>query len=110
MTHWYIVKYSFNFPTLNLIIINEFQVLRSSSCWSCGFLEPDHVEQSIHEAYVQTISRAQHYVYIENQFFITLAMGNDSRVKNQIGEALYKRIMRAHRYLINLKLISQCKI
>ncbi|XP_026470062.1 phospholipase D1-like [Ctenocephalides felis] len=73
------------------------QVLRSASCWSCGFLEHDQVEQSIHEAYVQTISRAQHYIYIENQFFITLAMGNDSRVKNQIGEALYKRIMRAHR-------------
>ncbi|CAG4987984.1 unnamed protein product [Parnassius apollo] len=72
------------------------QVLRSVSCWSCGFLDPDTVEQSIHEAYVDTITRAQHYIYIENQFFITLSRTNVS-VRNQIGEALFNRIMRAHR-------------
>uniref|UniRef100_A0A182J218 Phospholipase n=1 Tax=Anopheles atroparvus TaxID=41427 RepID=A0A182J218_ANOAO len=72
------------------------QVLRSASSWNCGFIEPDHVEQSIHEAYVQTISKAQHYVYIENQFFISLELGN-SVVKNQISEYLFKRIVRAHR-------------
>ncbi|XP_048480960.1 phospholipase D2 [Plutella xylostella] len=72
------------------------QVLRSVSSWSCGFLDPDTVEQSIHEAYVDTITRAQHYVYIENQFFITLSRSS-VHVRNQIGEALYNRIMRAHR-------------
>nr|QDR51023.1 Phospholipase D [Manduca sexta] len=72
------------------------QVLRSASSWSCGFLDPDTVEQSIHEAYVDTITRAQHYIYIENQFFITFSRSNGS-VRNQIGEALYNRIMRAHR-------------
>ncbi|XP_049865149.1 phospholipase D2 isoform X2 [Pectinophora gossypiella] len=72
------------------------QVLRSVSSWSCGFLDPDTVEQSIHEAYVDTITRAQHYIYIENQFFITLSRSN-LHVRNQIGEALYNRIMRAHR-------------
>ncbi|XP_052738027.1 phospholipase D2 isoform X2 [Bicyclus anynana] len=72
------------------------QVLRSVSCWSCGFLDPDTVEQSIHEAYVDTINRAQHYVYIENQFFITLSRTSQT-VRNQIGEALYNRIMRAYR-------------
>ncbi|CAH2244300.1 jg2602 [Pararge aegeria aegeria] len=72
------------------------QVLRSVSCWSCGFLDPDTVEQSIHEAYVDTINRAQHYVYIENQFFITLSRTSQT-VRNQIGEALFNRIMRAHR-------------
>ncbi|XP_065091776.1 phospholipase D2 isoform X1 [Ochlerotatus camptorhynchus] len=72
------------------------QVLRSASSWNCGFIESDHVEQSIHEAYVQTISKAQHYIYIENQFFISLEMGNPT-VKNQIAEYLFKRIMRAHR-------------
>ncbi|XP_045763314.1 phospholipase D2 isoform X1 [Maniola jurtina] len=82
---------------LNLDFINaSCQVLRSVSCWSCGFLDPDTVEQSIHEAYVDTITRAQHYVYIENQFFITLSR-TSLTVRNQIGEALFNRIMRAHR-------------
>ncbi|KAL4718254.1 hypothetical protein ACJJTC_002346, partial [Scirpophaga incertulas] len=52
------------------------------SSWSCGFLDPDTVEQSIHQAYVDTITRAQHYVYIENQFFITLSRSN-TNVRNQ---------------------------
>ncbi|XP_053671611.1 phospholipase D2 [Anopheles nili] len=72
------------------------QVLRSASSWNCGFIEPSYVEQSIHEAYVQTISKAQHYIYIENQFFISMELGN-SVVKNQISEYLVKRIVRAYR-------------
>ncbi|XP_070504074.1 phospholipase D1-like isoform X4 [Chironomus tepperi] len=72
------------------------QVLRSASNWSAGFIENDYLEQSIHEAYVETISRAQHYIYIENQFFISLGFP-DAIVKNQIAESLYKRIVRAHR-------------
>lgn len=35
------------------------QVLRSVSSWSAGFLDPDTLEQSIHEAYIQAISNAQ---------------------------------------------------
>ena len=76
------------------------QLLRSVSSWSCGFIEQDLVEQSIHEAYIQTITKAQHYIYIENQFFITMQlcnMGSLGQVRNQIGEALFKRIVRAHR-------------
>lgn len=72
------------------------QVLRSVSQWNCGFIEPDLVEQSIHEAYIQNITSAEHYVYIENQFFITLEQGN-AIVKNQVGEALFNRILRAHK-------------
>lgn len=37
------------------------------------------------------------YIYIENQFFITLATTKKSVVKNSIGETLLKRILRAHR-------------
>ena len=37
------------------------------------------------------------YIYIENQFFITLATLERSSVKNRIGETLLKRILRAHR-------------
>lgn len=72
------------------------QVLRSASCWSVGFLESEAVEQSIHEAYIDTIRRAQHYIYIENQFFVTLST-NSNVVYNQIGDALFERITRAHR-------------
>lgn len=73
------------------------QVLRSVSSWSTGYLESDTVEQSIHEAYIQAISKAERYIYIENQFFITLATLDNSIVKNRIGETLLKRIIRAHR-------------
>lgn len=79
------------------------QLLRSVSAWSCGFIEADLVEQSIHDAYIQTITKAQHYVYIENQFFITMQLGMGvpgayNNVRNQIGETLFKRIVRAHKY------------
>jgi phospholipase D1/2 len=72
------------------------QALRSATNWSAGFVEVDNVEQSIHEAYVDAITRAQHYIYIENQFFISLGFP-DINVKNQIAENLFKRIVRAHR-------------
>ncbi|XP_011261406.2 phospholipase D2 isoform X1 [Camponotus floridanus] len=73
------------------------QVLRSVSSWSTGFLDPETVEQSIQEAYIHAISKAERYIYIENQFFITLASMDKSNVKNRIGETLLKRILRAHR-------------
>lgn len=72
------------------------QVLRSASNWSAGFIESDTYEESIHEAYCETITKAQHYIYIENQFFISLGFP-DSIVKNQIAESLYMRIARAHK-------------
>lgn len=72
------------------------QVLRSASSWSCGFIDPDCVEQSIHDAYVQTITKAQHYIYIENQFFISLHF-EDRAVRNQISETIVKRIIRAYK-------------
>nr|XP_012222142.1 PREDICTED: phospholipase D1 [Linepithema humile]XP_012222151.1 PREDICTED: phospholipase D1 [Linepithema humile] len=73
------------------------QVLRSVSSWSAGFLDSDTVERSIQEAYIQAISKAERYIYIENQFFITLASMETGGVKNRIGETLLKRILRAHR-------------
>ncbi|XP_035741996.1 phospholipase D2-like isoform X1 [Vespa mandarinia] len=73
------------------------QVLRSVSSWSAGFLDSDIREASIQEAYIQAISKAERYIYIENQFFITLATMEINYVKNRIGETLLKRILRAHR-------------
>ncbi|KAG8431522.1 hypothetical protein GDO86_018421 [Hymenochirus boettgeri] len=66
------------------------QVLRSVDGWSAGC-----TECSILNAYVDCIETSQHYVYIENQFFITCA---DRRtVVNSIGDAIVKRILQAHR-------------
>ncbi|XP_031836301.1 phospholipase D isoform X2 [Nomia melanderi] len=73
------------------------QVLRSVSSWSVGFLDSETLEQSIQEAYIDAISKAERYIYIENQFFITLASMERTAVKNRIGETLLKRILRAHR-------------
>jgi len=41
------------------------QLVRSSADWSSGIL----TEHSIQNAYCEVIRNAQHYVYIENQFF-----------------------------------------
>ncbi len=70
------------------------QVLRSSSEWSLGI----PTEHSIYEAYLQLIDSAEHFIYIENQFLVTQSSSNGSGpVRNRIGEALVKRIIRAHR-------------
>lgn len=96
----YLIPKSYNspFPQLNNLQTHLItcQVLRSASCWSVGFLDTEAVEQSIHEAYIDTIRRAQHYIYIENQFFVTLSACSNL-VYNQIGDALFERITRAHR-------------
>uniref|UniRef100_H3ACG7 Phospholipase n=1 Tax=Latimeria chalumnae TaxID=7897 RepID=H3ACG7_LATCH len=65
------------------------QMLRSVDRWSAG-----SVESSIHNAYVQTIEKSQHFIYLENQFFITCA--DERSVYNGIGDAIVKRILRAH--------------
>lgn len=41
------------------------QIVRSSADWSSGIL----VEHSIQNAYAELIGNAQHFVYMENQFF-----------------------------------------
>lgn len=71
------------------------QVLRSVSAWSAGFLNPEAYEESIHRAYLECIIKSQYYIYIENQFFISLARQNDL-LKNRICEELCTRIVKAH--------------
>ncbi|KAG5843907.1 hypothetical protein ANANG_G00155870 [Anguilla anguilla] len=65
------------------------QILRSVDRWSAGTCE-----SSILNAYIHTIENSQHYIYIENQFFISCADGRS--VHNGIGDAIVKRILRAH--------------
>ncbi|KAG0272369.1 hypothetical protein BGZ95_011895 [Linnemannia exigua] len=69
------------------------QLLRSSTLWSQGV----DLERSIQDAYLSCIQNAEHFIYIENQFFVTLAAENGHPdLKNKIGIALVERITRAH--------------
>ena len=67
--------------------------MRSCSKWSHGV----PTEHSIQNAYIDIIQRSQHFVYIENQFFITATGDAQKPVKNQIGKAMVERIVRAAR-------------
>ncbi|GAB4835774.1 Phospholipase D zeta 1 [Ancistrocladus abbreviatus] len=69
------------------------QVIRSVSQWSAG---TGQAEESIHRAYCSLIEKAEHFVYIENQFFISGLKG-DITIQNRVLDALYKRILRAHK-------------
>ncbi|KAM4693728.1 phospholipase D1 isoform 1-T2 [Discoglossus pictus] len=68
------------------------QVLRSAADWSAGI---KYHEESIHNAYVHVIENSKHYIYIENQFFISCA--DNKVVFNKIGDTIAQRILRAHR-------------
>ncbi|KAJ2128588.1 hypothetical protein GGF48_002792, partial [Coemansia sp. RSA 921] len=70
------------------------QLLRSSAEWSMGISK----ESSIHTAYCEMIRDAKHFIYIENQFFVSNAREDAGyTIKNRIAEALVDRIKRAHR-------------
>jgi len=68
------------------------QICRSISKWSHGTVETEH---SIANAYIEIISAAKHFVYIENQFFITATDPNQKPILNMIGRAIVDRIIRA---------------
>ncbi|KAI1308093.1 phospholipase [Xylaria venustula] len=68
------------------------QLCRSACEWSAGH----PTEHSIANAYVHAIENAQHYVYIENQFFITATGDKQYPIENTIGASIVSRITRAH--------------
>lgn len=67
------------------------QILRSCAKWSHGC----PLEHSIANAYIEVIKNSQHFVYIENQFFITATSDKQLPIKNKIGAAIAERIIRA---------------
>ncbi|KAJ2901867.1 uncharacterized protein MKZ38_001300 [Zalerion maritima] len=71
----------------------EIQILRSAGNWSLGIGD---VEMSIQSAYVKMIEESEHFVYMENQFFVTSTNTLNTPVQNRIGDALVERIKRAH--------------
>ena len=86
------------------------QALRSVSEWSIG---KNITESSILTGYYNLIDNAKHYIYIENQFFITKTFSEDERkesglnldklVKNEIGYHLRCRIERAYQEKSNFR-------
>ncbi|KAK7900351.1 Phospholipase D1 [Exophiala xenobiotica] len=71
----------------------EVQILRSAGPWSIG--TPDKTEHSIMNAYIKLIEESEHFVYMENQFFISSCETESTIVHNKIGDALVERITRA---------------
>jgi phospholipase D1/2 len=89
------------------------QLVRSSARWSHGIpTEVSHNaipslagvfskptaniwQHSIANAYIEVIQNSQHFIYIENQFFITATSDEQHPVKNKIGAAIVDRILRA---------------
>ncbi|KAI4716712.1 phospholipase D [Aureobasidium sp. EXF-10727] len=72
----------------------QVQILRSCTSWSIG--TPNKTECSIMNAYVYLITNSEHFVYIENQFFITSCVVEGTQINNKIGDALVERIELAH--------------
>ena len=69
------------------------QVLRSAGYWSLGL---STTECSILEAYYQLIEDSKHYIYIENQFFISKSFEEKNYlIENKIALYIRNRILRA---------------
>ena len=86
------------------------QAVRSSSDWSAGLKKR---ENSILNAYYDLIQNSEHYIYIENQFFISKSFSEEERkacpysiedlVENEIVYYLRKRIEKAYENNENFK-------
>jgi phospholipase D1/2 len=72
-------------------LITSAQVLRSVEEWSAGV----PLEHSIMNAWVKAIEDSEHFVFIEQQFFISSLPKED--ITNKVAEALRLRIARAYR-------------
>ena len=73
------------------------QVLRSVGEWSLGLKSK---ENSILEAYYKLIENSKHYIYIENQFFISRSFEDNGKsylVENKIALYIKNRILKAYR-------------
>ncbi|KAE8660207.1 Phospholipase D p2 [Hibiscus syriacus] len=85
----YVAEYGENGPR----IACHCQIIRSVGQWSAG---TSQTEESIHRAYCSLIEQAEHYIYIENQFFIS-GLAEDEIIQNRVSEALYNRILKANK-------------
>jgi phospholipase D1/2 len=99
----YINLHSYNVDFSSEEIRMTCQCLRSLSYWSGGL---NKTEQSILNGYYHLIENSKHYIYIENQFFISKSFTDDELDKkgrcvsnliiNEIALKLTDRIIKAH--------------
>uniref|UniRef100_A0A7E4VB52 Phospholipase n=1 Tax=Panagrellus redivivus TaxID=6233 RepID=A0A7E4VB52_PANRE len=95
----YLVPKSYDWIKIPKVFLNantfpaEIQVLRSVANWSTLI---DHTECSIQQAYLSLIANSKHYIYIENQFFVSLINSPDVTT-NEICKVICERIIKAHR-------------
>ena len=76
-------------------IPSNVQVLRSAGEWSLGLKTK---ENSILQAYYNLIENSKHYIYIENQFFISKSFEDNGKpylVENKIALYIRNRILKA---------------
>lgn len=66
-------------------------------------LHPDEIERSIQLAYIDMINNSKHFIYIENQFFVSSTSGKP--VSNRIAEALARRLEKAAEQKEKFKII-----
>ena len=86
------------------------KILRSVSNWNTGITKTEH---SILDTYYRLIQNAKHYIYIENQFFISKSWNDEERadnddcindiVQNKIAYYIRKRIEKAYKNNKNFK-------
>lgn len=67
------------------------QLVRSVTAWSNG--KP--LEHSVYNAYIDIIAKSEHFIYLEQQFFITATGTWLGAVWNRVGEAIVQRVLRA---------------
>jgi phospholipase D1/2 len=70
----------------------DVQLLRSAAKWSFGL---DIPERSIYESYIELIENAEHYIYIENQYFISSTSDSTVNPTNRVAVALLRRLRKA---------------
>ena len=75
------------FPSAGTSTSCRCQVVRSLGRWSAGLKYP---ETSAYDAWVYAISRAERYIYVEQQYFIS-NMG-EKGARNRIAEAILRRV------------------
>ena len=102
-TEIYIKYFTEGIPPSNIT------VLRSVSNWNTGV---EKIEHSILDAYYNLIKNAKHYIYIENQFFVSKSWNKEERennecisddVQNEIAYYIRKRIETAYKKKENFK-------
>eukprot|EP01134_Creolimax_fragrantissima_P006256 CFRG6256T1 len=81
------VKTSVNIPSKEQTGTCTIQAVRSLGHWSAGIA----TESSIYGAYMKAIEQAEHYIYIENQYFVSSIAGGG--VENDICKAILNKIV-----------------